>query len=53
MDAELLLCLRHINPLAAVGLVVVDVECVPVESTVIKLPFPTRGRLLCQILNGL
>ena len=38
VDAVLLLGLSHIKPLAAFWFVVVDVECVPVEGTVIKLP---------------
>ena len=53
MDTVWLLVLQHINPLAVVGFVAVDVEYVPVESTVIKLPFSTKGGLLCQIRNGL
>ena len=53
VDTVWLLVLQHIKPLAAVGFVAVNVEYVPVESTVIKLPFPTKGGLLCQIRNGL
>ena len=51
VDAVLLLSLWHIKPLAAVWFVVVDVECVPVEATVIKLP--DDAVFSCQILNGL
>ena len=40
MDTVWLLVLQHIKPLAAVGFVAVDFKYVPVESTVIKLPFP-------------
>jgi len=40
VDTVWLLVLQHIKPLAAVGFVAVNVEYVPVESTVIKLPFP-------------
>ena len=50
VDAVLLLVLTHVKPLAAGWFVVVDVECVPFEATVIKLPLPT---FTCQILNGL
>ena len=53
METVWLLVLQHIKPLAVVGFVAVDVEYVPVESTVIKLPFPSKGGLLCQIKNGL
>ena len=51
MDAVLLLGLSHIKPLAAVWYVDVDVECVPVEATVIKLP--DDKTFTCQILNEL
>ena len=49
MDAVLVLVPMHIKPLAAVWFVVVDVECVPVEATVIKLLDDPD----CQILNEL
>ena len=38
VDAVLVLGFSHVKPLAAVWLVVVDVERVPFEGTVIKLP---------------
>ena len=56
MDVVLLLVLKHIKPLAAVGFVVVESVYVPVEATVIKLPVdetPLNGVSSCQTLNGL